>query len=443
MDSALDSREQLPDSSRAAGPARLEQIAPGQLIAGRYRVDEAIGRGGMATVFRGYDQRLDRTVAVKVADPCPDSHRPPLSEERVSSALIHHNVVSIFDAGEIPEGEPGAGATFIVMEHVDGTTAREVAPVPCRRAAALVRQAADGLAAAHQRGIVHCDVKPGNLLIDRNGRVKVADFGVALTAGSDAGELVHGSPAFMAPERLLGVRPDPRVDVYGLGGVLAYMLTGRAPERDGMPALPPSCPPEVAAVIATARAIDPRARYADAAAFRDALERALEDEALADPADAPTQALPRAPLPETSPRRIRQPAGSSNSSAVPGRAEQEQQESPVARRAGGWLSPHVARRHVAVAAVALGLLLLGAQLAGWFVADPGPAGPASAATSMPDVRDQTFEAAIRTLAAEGIQVDRVEIVYAPGTLNLVVDQLPAPGDEAPEDGVVLVVRTSR
>ena len=200
----------------------VTEIEPGSLIAGRYRLDEIIGRGGMATVFRGHDERLARDVAVKVCAPC-DGQLPPMREERVSSALIHNHVVSIFDGGDIPQGEPGAGCSYIVMEYVHGTTAQEIAPVPWQRAVELVRQAADGVAAAHAHGIVHCDVKPSNLLIDDQGRVLVADFGVAAEAESEVGDYVHGSPAYIAPERLHGDRPTPRVDVFGLGGVLAFL----------------------------------------------------------------------------------------------------------------------------------------------------------------------------------------------------------------------------
>jgi serine/threonine protein kinase len=246
-------------------------LAGGSLIAGRYRLDAIIGRGGMATVWRAHDERLGRDVAVKICRPTPLQPQAPLAEERFSGALLHPNIVSIFDAGEIPP--PGSAGTYIVMEYVDGTTAHQVAPVAWRQAVDIVRQAADGLAAAHEQGIVHCDVKPGNLLIDRRGRVLVADFGIAMEVNGELGEFVHGSPAYIAPERLTGDCASPRVDVYGLGGVLAYLITGQRPD-DGPVSLPLGCPSWIAEMITRARARRPEDRYADAGEFRDAIDTA-------------------------------------------------------------------------------------------------------------------------------------------------------------------------
>lgn len=255
------------DPSHSFNPS----LTSGALLAGRYRLVEIIGRGGMATVWRAHDERLGRDVAVKICRPSPFQPQPPLAEQRFSRALLHPNIVSIFDAGEIPP--PGPSGTFVVMEYVNGTTALQIAPIAWRLAVDVVRQAADGLATLHERGIVHCDVKPGNLLIDRGGRVLVADLGIATAVDGEMGDYVHGSPSYIAPERLTGECASPRIDVYGLGGVLAFLITGQRPP-DGPVALPLGCPLPIAEVIGRARANDPDERYPDARVFRNELVEA-------------------------------------------------------------------------------------------------------------------------------------------------------------------------
>jgi serine/threonine-protein kinase len=434
---------------RAAGT--LGELQPGGRIAGRYRIEAPIGAGGMATVYRAHDERLGRDVAIKLCRPAAGEPAPPLREERVSSSLMHASIVSIFDAGEIPPGEPGAGSRYIVMQYVDGTTAAAVAPVPWRRAMEIARQAAAGLAAAHARGIVHCDVKPSNILIDRHDRALVADFGVAAVALSEVGDYVHGSPAFVAPERLAGEPPDPRVDVFGLGGVLAWLLARQVPEAGRVPALPDDCPPELAAIIARARARDPRARYADAAAFRAALDAVAARDTLSrypQPLDAaPTLAV----------RVVQRPArviapSPNGTIQVPAVAGQPAVSAGVIRAISVPLPSRVdQRRRVPwiAAAVVCGLLLLLAVAA--IVGDGADDGqldagaePAAAAFALPDVQGQSFEDAIGVLVERGLAVERVEVVYGPGPLNQVVAQDPAPGEDvARGDDVTLVVRTGR
>jgi len=410
------------------------ELRPGDRIARRYRLQEVIGRGGMATVYRARDERLQRAVAVKVSHWAEELPAPPLREELVASALIHPNIVAIFDGGEIPAGEPGAGACFIVMEYVPGTTASARAPLPWRQVVDIVAQTCDGLAAAHARGIVHCDVKPGNILIDESGRVRVVDFGVAATMESAPADYVHGSPAYIAPERQRGARPDPRMDVFGLGGLLAFLLTGQHLDRDQAAfTLPPSCPRDMAAVIARARSHDPARRYPDAAAFKEAVL------ATSDPAQA-RQAVPstvaHARLVPTAPADARVIRARTQSTRAAGR------RTPLAglMRSRVWRSPAV----MLVAAVVLALLLGGALLLPRLLdGKPGTA-PVAAAVAMPDVRDQSFGAALEGLAQQGLHVERVDVVYGPGPLNQVVAQEPEPGTAMHAgDEVVLIVRTGR
>lgn len=456
IEATSSSREQTHADEIAHAPA--VELPVGSVIAERYRLDEVIGRGGMATVYRGHDERLGRDVAVKLCRPSPELPASPLQEERVSSSLVHNNIVSIFDAGEIPDGGPAAGSTFIVMEFVHGTTAHAIAPVPWRQAVDIVSQAADGLAAAHRCGIVHCDVKPGNLLIDHAGRVKVADFGVAVEEHSEVGDYVHGSPAYISPERLSGERPDARVDVYGLGGVLEFLLTGESPSEDGLPQLAASglAPAALAAVIAQARSRDPNRRYADAGEMRVALDQVTAAAGAATErvdvlaGEQPTRALEverrqpvqsesagpgierdtRAVVPPSGRARAVRSARTARSASVPGRPQPAPSHTRVATIVG-------------IIAIGLVVLLFGGRILGGVVSDGTGGAPAAAAVAVPDVRGQTFAAAISQLAEHGIVVDRVEIVYAPGTLNLVVDQQPAPGDEVGDDGVTLIVRTSK
>jgi serine/threonine-protein kinase len=428
-------------------------LTPGSIVGGRYRLDAVIGQGGMATVWRGHDERLDRTVAVKIAVPAAGDHAHGYREERVSSALQHPNIVSIFDAGEIPEGQPGGGSAFIVLEFVEGTTAQSVAPLPWREAVRIVSQAAEGLAAAHERGIVHCDVKPGNLLIDRSGRVLVADFGVAAPAESEVGDFVHGSPAYIAPERLRGEPPDPRADVYGLGGVLAYLLTGRRPD-DGRRIQPwAGCPRWLDEVVMRARAEDPAVRHADAREFRLALEQAERE--IGSPHDADSSA-PRtiridrraiqASAPDL-PRRVISRPASARTGPANGRL--------VPRRAGALTTSRDRgfrpQSRAGSLAVAFGLAVVITALATLLVRDvitvaPAEPGmePAIAAAQMPDLEGVNFAAAIDALTERGLIVERVEVVYGPGPLNQVVAQAPEPGANVDsEDEITLVVRTGR
>jgi serine/threonine-protein kinase len=438
-----------PTISRPVQAADGPDIAPerGSIVNGRYRLIETIGSGGMSTVYLGHDERLGRDVAIKIITSSPVSPAP-LREERVISTLHHANIVSVFDAGEIPDGESDAGSTFIVMEYVRGSTAHAVAPVPWQRAADIVRQAAFGLSAAHERGIVHCDVKPGNLLIDTTGRVLVADFGVATEAQSEAGSYVHGSPAYIAPERLRGAPAHPNMDVYGLGGVLVYLLTGRKPEQQVTPVVPPDCPDALLAVINRARSVEPDDRFPDARAFAAAIDEAVGtldvDRSTPVASVSDVHRSPRyAAQPAASSRRVRHVAPPPDARIVRPYRDGE----PPVTLLGRPRQPvqHGAPSRTLVAAIVLAIVV---AVAGAFVLQDivslGGTTTVAAAVEMPDLRDQTFGSAIEALADEGITVDRVDVVYGPGPLNQIVAQQPAAGTQVSDaDNVVLVVRTGR
>jgi serine/threonine-protein kinase len=200
-------------------------------MSGRYQLEEPLGHGGMASVYRARDTSLGREVALKVLAENltgdEDLRKRFLREARLAARLSHPNVVSVYDVGEEEDGRP-----YIVMELVDGETLAERGRVPPDEARALTLQAARGLAHAHEAGLIHRDIKPGNLLVRVDGTIKIADFGIAraaeTTALTQAGTVL-GTAAYLAPEQALGEEVTPAADVYSLGAVLYELLTGRPP----------------------------------------------------------------------------------------------------------------------------------------------------------------------------------------------------------------------
>jgi eukaryotic-like serine/threonine-protein kinase len=205
-----------------------------RVLAERYRIEGEVGRGGMGRVYRATDTLLGRTVAVKVLD--PDHASDPSfvdrfrREARAAARLNHPNVVSVYDTGS------DDGVHFIVMEFVEGRTLAEVlaqeGPLPAERAADVAKHVADALSFAHAEGLVHRDIKPGNVMITPRGEVKVMDFGIArLTTAHTITQTatVFGTAAYLAPEQAQGLRVDGRADIYALGVVLYEMLAGRVP----------------------------------------------------------------------------------------------------------------------------------------------------------------------------------------------------------------------
>jgi len=202
---------------------------------GRYMLDEEIGRGSMGAVFRAADPLIERNVAIKTVDlgKLDDGTLQPrlrfLREAKAAGRLSHPGIVTVHDVGELED------VAFIVMELVEGRSVKDVLDrgdqIPLPVALDIVRQAAEALDFAHRHGVVHRDVKPGNLMLTRQGMVKITDFGIARvdqTARTRTGILV-GSPGYMSPEQLMGKAVDGRSDVFSLGAVLYELATGRGP----------------------------------------------------------------------------------------------------------------------------------------------------------------------------------------------------------------------
>ena len=218
----------------------------GRLLDGRYQITERLARGGMATVYRAVDTRLTRTVAVKVMHvglgDDAEFARKFDREARAAARLAHPNVVAVFDQGsDLIEGH--SSRPYIVMEHIDGYTLRDVinreAPMLPLRALEVIEPVLAALAAAHDAGLVHRDVKPENVLISDRGQIKVADFGLAKAISSQTSTatqgLLIGTVSYLPPELVVSGQADARSDVYSTGVVLFELLTGRKPHTGDTP----------------------------------------------------------------------------------------------------------------------------------------------------------------------------------------------------------------
>jgi serine/threonine-protein kinase len=273
-----------------------------RLLGGRYELDGIVGRGGMAEVFRARDIRLDRVVAVKTLrdDLARDAtFQARFRREAQSAASLNHpSIVAVYDTGE-DMSEPSY-VPYIVMEYVDGRTLRDLLRDDRRLLPERALEITDGVLRAldysHRSGIVHRDIKPGNVMLTRNGEVKVMDFGIA-RAVSDAQATmtqtaqVIGTAQYLSPEQARGERVDARSDLYSTGCLLYELLTGRPPFLGDSPVaiayqhvrenpVPPShLDPEIPAwadsIVLRAMAKDPAQRYQSAADMRTDIQRAL------------------------------------------------------------------------------------------------------------------------------------------------------------------------
>jgi len=302
---------------------------PGRrLLGGRYELDTLLATGGQGQVWRARDTVLSRPVAVKVlrseftGDP---TFLARFRAEAQHAALVaHRHIAALFDYGELDDAVTGERLAFLVMELVEGESLADLLAreerLPVPRTLEILRQAADALAAAHAAGLVHRDVKPGNVLVAADGSIKLTDFGIAVSASSlpltQTGQVV-GTAHYISPEQAEGSRAGAASDVYALGLVGYECLAGRrafdgensvqialSHLRDTPDPLPDDVPEQVRVLIRRATVRDPARRLPDGAAFRDAIDDVLAGRRLAPPAPD-TSPLPTGPLARRGRRRAR------------------------------------------------------------------------------------------------------------------------------------------
>jgi eukaryotic-like serine/threonine-protein kinase len=364
------------------------------LFADRYKLDRRLGVGGMATVQLAFDTRLERNVAVKLLAEHLAQDASFVSRFRrealAAARLVHPNIVQVFDFGL----DEATARNYIVMEFVDGESCAEIlrdhGPMGPREAVNVLTQACRGLDYAHRNGVVHRDVKPGNLLRSRDNAVKLADFGIAKAAEqSDITKVgsVLGTAAYLSPEQARGEQAGPASDLYALGVVSYQLLAGRLPYeaasltdlarlQDTSPPprldeLNPDVPPALAEAIMVALHRDPERRYADAADMEQALGDGLQgrgpgrdlestwamDDTESTRVLARTQATTAMP-PRERPRRLE---------PLPEEAQRRPRPEPAPARRGRAAAPP-ARRRGAGMRMWLGLLLVLALVAGGIAA---------------------------------------------------------------------------
>ena len=449
----------------------------GQVVDGRYRVESRVARGGMATVYLALDRRLDREVALKVMLPelAADSEFVGrfVREARAAARLSHPNVVQVFDQGA--DGD----LLYLAMEYLPGRTLRDVLAerraFTVREALTVIDPVLDALAAAHRAGIVHRDIKPENVILTDDGRVKVADFGLAramsTASATTTNGVILGTAAYLAPEVVARGIADARADVYSAGILLFEMLTGRQPfsgddvaavaqrhVTDVVPApstLVPHLLPPVDALVEAATQGDPDLRPANAEQLLD-LVRSTRQE-------LPESALDIRPTPRLLPGEAMGHTVYGNTEVVPARFQQGQphnlvvngvlhqptQPMPLLRRppdlpdpsgSGSLVHPDapllLARRRrrgrVALLSVLVVVALLGIT-AWWFTGGPG------AFTSTPKVTGEPVNQAVALLRAEGLSADQEPAYSDTVAKDVVISTKPAAGDKVRKGGTVTVV----
>ncbi|MGH9152732.1 MAG: Stk1 family PASTA domain-containing Ser/Thr kinase [Acidimicrobiales bacterium] len=421
---------------------------PAQVYSDRYEILRQVARGGMAEVYLARDQLLDRRVALKVLFPELSVDRSFVErfrrEAQSAANLSHPNIVSVFDWGEEED------TYFIVMEYIDGrplsALLRAQGPLLADRAASIGADVAAALAFAHRNGVVHRDVKPGNVLLDANGHVKVTDFGIARAANTTENltqtGAVMGTATYFSPEQAQGYGVDRRSDVYSLGVVLYEMVTGRPPFAGDNPLtiaykhvreapvpprqINPAIPAAFEAIVLQAMAKDPDDRYASADELRADLVRYQQGR--------PVMANPvyyADPEPEPQATRV-QPASGEHATVVNRARVIPPPPPPPARpnRTGTY----VALLFAMLAALVVLLFLLGRTLG--IFGDEASTEP----VTVPNVKGQQADDAERILTGLGFTVTREEEENEADE-GVVFDQEPE-GDTRLERGSTVTLKVS-
>jgi serine/threonine-protein kinase len=429
----------------------------GALLGGRYRRESRLAAGGMGEVWRAYDDVLGRPVAVKVLRPeyaadvtfCERLR----AEARTVAALSHPGIAQVYDFGQATTGSGLSSSTvpYLVMELVPGeplstVIAREGA-LAADRAASIVGQAAAALYAAHTAGVVHCDVKPANLLVTPSGTVKVTDFGIARAANAvpmaGAGPLM-GTPHYLAPEQIASRSPaTPLSDVYALGIVLYECLAGRYPFPAGNPAavapasrhdepppLPAHVPPAVASLALRMLARNPADRPPSAGDVARQLAGLRTGPATQGRQPA-VAAPPTVPLTDPAPTTRLNAGSIAQDTAVLEPAVAE----PITRLRRRRSRPAVTRTRAAT--VLTGLVGLAALLAWLFTAGLG-----SGTTRVPLVEGKPVEQAVAELQKYGYRAEISQRADPTIPAGVVITQQPEPGARYPTDQNVRLITSS-
>lgn len=289
--------EVMNPSSDLLLPEELNELLP----AGAFRVEGLLGRGGMGAVYKGVQTRLDRPVAIKVMRRDQgdgfDFEQRFRREALALATLNHPNIVGVIDYGEA-----GPEFLYLVMELVDGANLMEVirtGSMTQEMALALLPQICDALQYAHDQGIIHRDIKPGNIILTRDGRVKVADFGLAKRHEQENGFHTRsgtglGTPAYAAPEQLVAEEPiDHRADIYALGVMIYQMITGDLPRGAWKPpSQKTDCDPSWDNIVSQAMQSDPRDRYQQASEVKTDVSRIGSSGLAAEDSDSGTSSEP-------------------------------------------------------------------------------------------------------------------------------------------------------
>ncbi|MEU4095158.1 Stk1 family PASTA domain-containing Ser/Thr kinase [Streptomyces sp. NPDC026673] len=424
----------------------LQDPLVGQTLDGRYRVESRIAVGGMATVYRARDTRLNRVVALKVMHPALAAEygfvERFIREAQSVARLDHPNVVQVYD-----QGTDGT-YVYLAMEYVAGCTLRDVlrdrGALPPRAALDILEPVLAALGAAHRAGLVHRDMKPENVLIGDDGRVKVADFGLVRTADTHTTSTsgVLGTVSYMAPEQIESGTTDARTDVYACGVLLFEMLTGGKPHAGGTPmqviyqhlnedvpapsAAAPGLAPQLDALVAEAAARDAGRRPADAAELLrrlHAVRQSMSPEQL-------DLVPPAARVPVPGPAA---PAGAEERTAVVHRTSRLELP-PEPTRRQPWPAPEPAprrRRPAAVAVVAALLLILGVGAGVWYIND-------GQFTRTPAVVGLPREQAERQLKDAGLRVKVAEAFDPTMTKGRVASTDPGTGERIRDNGTVTI-----
>ncbi|MET9360992.1 Stk1 family PASTA domain-containing Ser/Thr kinase [Streptomyces sp. NPDC006632] len=447
----------------------------GQVLDGRYRVDARIAVGGMATVYRAVDTRLDRVLALKVMHPglAADATFVErfIREAKSVARLAHPNVVGVFDQGAQDQ------YVYLAMEYVAGCTLRDVlrerGALQPRAALDILEPVLAALGAAHRAGFVHRDMKPENVLIGDDGRVKVADFGLvrAVDSVTSSTGSVLGTVSYLAPEQIEHGTADTRADVYACGVVLYEMLTGAKPHggdtpaqilyahlHEGMPAPSAAVPGlafELDDLVASATARNPDVRPYDAVALLaetltaraaldddqlDALPPGAHAVAAGAGADDRTSVIPRAaatPVTQVTPAGVPLPAESAGPDPVhrtsrlimPQRVEEEPERRPVPRAARGRFD----NRRGVVALVTAFLLILGVGAGVWYI-------NSGQFTRVPALIGRSEDAAKKKLSGAGLDLKKVDRQFSDTVeRGQVISTDPATGARIRGNGSVTLV----